>query len=252
MAPKFYIDDDLVFTLVEEAEFFRLGVNLPEIEEHHVEEFMDTTVEWLSTNPQKGILIDFKGVRYVCGDFAVTLNKYYEDIKARGLYVRFVNVDPSIEPFIDVSNITVVMSLPPAKPRVTASGILEDLAQNLTDEELMKKHGLSEKGLARMYGKLLRKGVSDKVVGGKKGHAGHGEVEISLDLDETHRNKPVVDVAEVLRDLADDVSNSDLMHKYKLTTKGLDSLARKLFRKGLIDTTTLARLKETGKKLSNY
>lgn len=246
MAPKFYIDDDLVFTLVEETEFFRLSANVSEIEEHHVEEFMDTTVEWLSTNPQKGILIDFKGVRYVCGDFAVTLNKYYEDIKSRGIYVRFVNVDPTIEPFIDVSNITVVMTLPPEKPRVTASGILEDLAHNLTDEELMKKHGLSEKGLARMYGKLLRKGVMDRGPAGKKLDAVHGEADFDLDLEETHRNKPVVDVADVLKDLADDATNSELMHKYRLSRKGLDSLARKLFRKGLITKMTMLRLKGVG------
>lgn len=248
MAAKFYIDNDLVFTLVEEPEFFRLSAMVPEIEEEHVEEFMDTTVEWLSTNPQKGILIDFQGVKYVCGDFAVTLNKYYEDIKSRGLYVRFVNVDPKVEPFIDVSNITVVMTLPPEKPRVTASGILEDLAHNLSDEELMKKHGLSEKGLARMYGKLLRKGVSDRVLSGKKIHSGHGEADIIFDPDETNRNKPMVDVSEVLRDLADDATNSDLMHKYRLSPKGLESLARKLFRKGLIDSATLARLKETGSR----
>jgi anti-anti-sigma regulatory factor len=242
MAPKFYIDDDLVFTLQEEPEFFRLRVNIPEIEEEHVEEFMDTTVEWLSTNPQKGILIDFKGVRYVCGDFAVTLNKYYEDIKSRGLYVRFVNVDPGIEPFIDVSNITVVMSLPPQKPRVTASGILDDLAQNLSDEELMRKHGLSEKGLARMYGKLLRKGVTGRGPVAKKVDAAPGEAEIAFDADDSHHNKPVVDVTEVLKDLAFGVTNTDLMHKYKLTQRGLESLARKLFHKGLITKSTMIRL----------
>jgi uncharacterized protein (DUF433 family)/anti-anti-sigma regulatory factor len=250
MAPKFYIDDELVFNVVEESEFFRLKILTPEIEEHHVEEFMDTTVEWLSLDPQKGILIDFSGVKYLCGPFAVTLNRTYEDIKARGIYVRFVNVDPTIEPYIDVSNITVVMTLPPpTKPRINASAILEDLANNMSDEELMNKYGLSERGLANMYGKILRKGLGGKITTKKKPSDG-GDSLLQFDLDELKSDKPVVDAHEVLNDLSNGMSNQDLMHKYKLTSKGLQSLARKLYRRGLISAATLERLKAPAGRVS--
>ncbi|MGO9568932.1 MAG: hypothetical protein ACLP5H_15460, partial [Desulfomonilaceae bacterium] len=57
-----------VFSLLEERDFFRMKVRKSEVNEDHVEEFMDKTVEWLSTNPQKGILIDFEGVKSVCSD----------------------------------------------------------------------------------------------------------------------------------------------------------------------------------------
>ncbi len=97
-------------------------------------------------------------MKSVCADFAVALNKYYEDIKRRGINVRFVNVDPIIEPYVDVTNITVVMTIPD-KPVLSARQLLEDLANNLSDKELMRKHGLSPRGLASMYRKLLRKGL---------------------------------------------------------------------------------------------
>ncbi len=50
----FVRDEELIFALVEEPETFRMKILRPEIEEDHVEQFMDKTVEWLSTNPEKG------------------------------------------------------------------------------------------------------------------------------------------------------------------------------------------------------
>jgi hypothetical protein len=47
-----------VFSLHEERDFFRMKVGKSEVKQDHVEEFMDKTVEWLSTNPDKGVLID--------------------------------------------------------------------------------------------------------------------------------------------------------------------------------------------------
>ena len=72
MATKYYVKDTReIFSLTEESGFFRLTVGRADIQEKHVEDFLDTTIEWLSTNPKKGILIDFSGVRSVCGDFTV-------------------------------------------------------------------------------------------------------------------------------------------------------------------------------------
>jgi anti-anti-sigma regulatory factor len=235
MVAKFYVDDELIFKVVDEPEFFRMIIATPEILEEHVEEFMDSTVEWLSTNPQKGILLDFGEVRYVSGAFALCLNQQYEDIKRRGIYVRFVNVDPAVQPLIDVSNITVVMSIIPDRPKISASEILEDLGKNMSDEELMRKHGLTERGLARLFGKLLRKGLIGRPGLPKKPEGFElNEGEEALELEGSNAKKTEVSAAEVLRDLSNKLTDLDLMQKYRLSRKGLNSLFSKLYRQGLI------------------
>lgn len=243
MSPRFYVDDDFSISLVEESGFFRMKIQTPEVEEHHVEEFMDTTVEWLSTNPTKGILIDFDGVKAVCGDFAASLARYYEDIKRRGLYVRFVNVDPAIEPYIDVSNITVVLHRPIInnKAVVSAKEILKDLSNNLSDRDLMKKHGLSEKGLAKMFRKMLNMGLISRRALAQRMGVETGDV--TEGLKGILYNKPVVNAAEVLQDLADNMPDSEIMHKYRVSPKGLRSIMKKLYDRGLISKVTLKRRK---------
>jgi DNA-binding HxlR family transcriptional regulator len=243
MVNKFYVyDEELIFSLSEEPDFFRMKIERPNIEEDHVEEFMDKTVEWLSTNPEKGILIDFEGVRSVCSEFTVYLSRYYQDIKARGLNVRFVNVPPGIEPFIDVSNITIVMSLP-AKPVVSARQLLLDLRNNLTDRQLMRKHGLSKKGLASLFRKLVQKKLITRKELAKR--MGIETCEITTALDGLGKNKLTIEASEVLKDLSEEITDEELMRKYKLSHKGLQSLMRKLYQKGLVtkqDILTRQRL----------
>lgn len=248
MVRNYYLDEELVFTVTEEPESYRMRVQTAEVEEHHVEEFMDTTVEWLSTKPEKGILIDFTGVKTICADFAVQLASCYENIKRRGLPVRFVNVDPAIEPYIDVSNITVVMSVPVLeKPKVSAKMILEDLSRNLSDKELMKKHGLTSKGLASMFRKLLIKGLITREALAKR--LGVDDDEITLVLEEigSDLNKPIVDASEVLKDIAGNMTDEELMQKYRLSAKGLQSLMMKLYRRGLLSKSTLLTRKRIPK-----
>jgi DNA-binding Lrp family transcriptional regulator len=238
-------DEEMIFSLAEEPETFRLKVESAVINEDHVEEFMDKTVEWLSSNPEKGILIDFDGVRSVCAEFAVALNRYYEDIKARGLYVRFVNVDPLIQPYVDVSNITVVMSIPD-KPVLSARELLKDLSNNLSDKELMRKHGLSSRGLASMFRKLLRKGLISRRALAKR--MGVETREVTVCLEGVGKRKVTVDASDIMKDLADELSDTQIRHKYKLSHRGLQSLMRKLYRKGLISKEALLRRKEFARK----
>jgi anti-anti-sigma regulatory factor len=240
---KYRFDEEMVFSLVEEPSFFRLRVETPYVEEDHVEEFLDTTVEWLSSNPKKGIMIDFKGVKSVCDDFSIHLRQYYEDIKARGLYVRFVNVDPSIESFVDVSNVTTVIDLDSLelkqdKIAISARQILEDLASNLSDKQLMQKHGLSKRGLGSLFKKLLHKGLVTRRFLARRMGVETSELTTSLAGMDSRRVK--LDASHVLEDLSKKASNTALMRKYKLSSKGLRSLLKKLHGRGLISRSTLA------------
>lgn len=235
---RFLFDhEETVFSLVEETDFFRMKMEKAEIEREHVEEFMDKTVEWLSSNPQKGILIDFTGVTSVCPDFTVALTQYYEDIKRRGIHVRFVNVAPNVEPYVDVSNITIVMTLP-ERPSLSAKSLLQDMADELTDRDLMRKYQLSRKGLASMFRKMLLKGLVSRRSLAKRWGIPQKDLTVALEL---KAQKPTIEAAAVLKDISTDTSNAELMRKYKLTARGLQRLMQKLYNRGLISKAELAR-----------
>jgi anti-anti-sigma regulatory factor/DNA-binding HxlR family transcriptional regulator len=205
------------------------------IKEQHVEDFTDTTIEWLSSDPQKGILIDFSGVDWVCDDFIAHLANYYADLKQKGIYVRFVNVRPEIKPYVDISDITVVLPIPePEKPTLSAKVILRDLANELTDSGLMRKYGLSSKGLASMYKKLLDKGLIDEDMIEQRRGPYTATIVVPVRGFEDQSKKVVVDAGEAVKDVLDNVSNNELMAKYRLSEKGLMSMLKKLYKKGLI------------------
>lgn len=244
MARYFFDDLQPAFAVREEEDTFRLMMNEEDIDEDHVEDFLDTTVEWLSTNPKKGILIDFKGVKSVCPEFVVHLNRYYEEIKGRGIVVRMVNVDPAIKPFVDVSSITVVIDVPyENKPVVSAKKVLQDLAHHLTDEDLKKKYELSDKGLESLFRKLLRKGLVSRKTLVKRQEMFEADITVRNELLESH--KASVDAAEAVRDINKHLSDAELMEKYRLSEKGLKSLFRKLVQKGLISERALQRRQKT-------
>jgi len=245
MGGDWYVDEELVFILTEEPEWYRMKVHTSKVEKHHVEEFMDTTVEWLSTNPRKGIVIDFDGVREICSDFALQLESHYKKIKARGLHVRFVNVAPAIEPYIEVSNITMVVSLPAVeKPKLSTLSVLKDLDRNLSDQELMIKYGISRRGLSSMFRKLLRKGLVTREALAKRMGVAHDKIALLLDVMGSVERKVTVDAASVLKDLDENMSDEELMLKYRLSPKGLESLMRKLYKNKLVSKSTLLSRKQ--------
>jgi transcription initiation factor IIE alpha subunit len=236
---KYYFEDeDTAFSLVEGSRYYMLRVERSAIEEKHVEEFLDRTVEWLSRNPDKGILIDFKGVKSVCNEFAIHLSTYYQHVRDKGLEVRFVNVAPEIEPYIRRANISVVLDLTSDRAVLSAKELLEDLSNNLSDEELKKKHGLSSQGLASMFKKLLGKGLVTR--NRLATRMGIEACEITVNLN-GKVSKIQVNATDVLKDLGDNSSDAELMRKYKLSPRGLRSLMTKLHRKGLISQATLDR-----------
>ncbi len=127
---------------------------------------------------------------------------------------------------------------------LSARVLLEDLSRNLSDEELMKKHKLSAKGLTSLFRKLLRKGLVTRQALAKR--MGVETCEISVPFD-GKASKIRVSTADVLKDLGENASESDLMHKYKLSPRGLRSLLMKLYRKGLIPKPSFSERKSVQK-----
>jgi anti-anti-sigma regulatory factor len=240
--------EEQIFSLTEEPDLFRMKFGASNIKAEHVEEFMDMTVEWLSTSPEKGILIDLEGVKSVCSDFTIALTRYYENVKRHGLYVRFVNVDPGIKPYVEVSNVTVVMTRP-EKLTISAREVMGDLQKDLSDNELMKKHNLSARGLKKLYKKLLNKGLDfrralEQRIGGQR--AG-----VSLVLKTKDAKRVTVKASDVLKSISNGMTDGELMSQYKLSPRGLDSLYMKLNNLGLISESTLTRRKASSEKTSN-
>ena len=237
-----------IFSLIEETDFFRIKFGSSEVKEEHVEEFMDKTVEWLSSSPKKGILIDLSGVRSVCSDFTVALTRYYENVKRRGLYVRFVNVDPRIKPYVEVSNITVVMTRP-HKLMISTRELMSDLKNNLSDDELMKKHNLSRRGLKTLYKKLLAKGLEfpraiERRIGAQR-------TDLSLVLENQDAKRVTINASAVLNSLSNGMTDAELMSNYRLSPRGLQSLYTKLYNRGLISKSAFMQRKASPEKNSD-
>jgi uncharacterized protein (DUF433 family) len=236
----FYEDRKAAFSLTEEPDFFRLKMEQPEIEEQDVEEFLDKTVEWLSANSEKPLLIDFAGVTRVCSDFTAHLAEYYHDAKAKGFIVDLVNVGPAIQPYVDIEAMT-AGQLPPRRSVLTISTkqVLRDIEQNLSDQDLMKKYGLSLQGLASLFKKLLNKGLITHQYLEERNAQENGSIEIELDADGWV--KTAVPARDVLRDIADGMSDEMLMQKYGLSEKGLRSMWMKLSLGNLVPEETLRK-----------
>ncbi len=232
--------EEQIFSLTEETDLFRLKIDTSEVKENHVEEFMDKTVEWLSTNPQKGILIDLEGVKSVCSDFTIALTRYYENVKRHGLYVRFVNTDPGIQPYVEVSNITIVMTRP-KKLTISTRELMGDLKNNLSDNELMKKHNLSPRGLKKLYKKLLAKGLEFR--GALERRIKGQRADLGLVLETQDAKTVTINASDVLKSLSNGMTDEQLMSQYKLSSRGLQSLYVKLTKLGLLSESTLKRRK---------
>lgn len=237
MAARYRLDDEeRIFAVVEESGFFRLSMARSEIGPQHVEDFLDTSVEWLSANPEKGILIDFNGVTAVSDDFVIQLLKYYEEIKQKGLYVRFVNVGPHLRGILSPSNITVVITRETLdeerKPSVNIKELLADLAGPASDEQVMDKHGLNEKAFHKMLEKLLVRGLITRRALALRW--GVDTSVITLAPDALGAKKKKVDARDVIADLSRELTDKQLMEKYRLSKKGLKSMLTKLCKMGLI------------------
>jgi len=240
--------EEQIFSLTEETDLFRLKIGTSEVKEKHVEEFMDKTVEWLSTNPEKGILIDLEEVKSVCSEFTIALTRYYENVKRHGLYVRFVNVDPRIQPYVEVSNITVVMTRP-TKLTISARELMGDLKNNLSDKELMKKHNLSPRGLKKLYKKLQAKGLEFRRALERRIRAPRRDLSLVLETQDAKR--VTVNASDVLKSLSNGMTDGELMSQYKLSARGLQSLYKKLNNLGLISESTLKRQKASSDETSH-
>ncbi len=135
-----------------------------------------------------------------------------------------------------------------ARIRLDAKDVLTDLRQGMGDSEIMEKYNLSARGVQSLFGKLVESGLIDKAELENRAASPNRTVDIrSFQFADTvsmaplsgQKTKVVVDAKEVLGDIADGISDSELMDKYALSVLGLQSLLTKLVAGGLVDQETL-------------
>ncbi len=112
----------------------------------------------------------------------------------------------------------------------------------------MKKHKLSQRGLKSLYKKLLgkrlvrRQALARRIEGQTK--------DLSLIFETQDAKTVTVNASDVLNSIANGMTDAELMRKYRLSPRGLQSLFRKLYDEGLISEATFMRRKGSSEKIS--
>ncbi|MFH0825246.1 MAG: hypothetical protein V2B18_21045 [Pseudomonadota bacterium] len=128
------------------------------------------------------------------------------------------------------------------KPVINAKQAVEDVRSGMSDDALMAKYDLSAKGLSSLFDKLVKGKMIE-------------EAELEERLNSTMRSH-VVDLAELaqlgvprvrinpddaVKSIRSGLTDSELMAKYGLSYKGLNSLLKKLVKAGIIKIEELDR-----------
>lgn len=117
-----------------------------------------------------------------------------------------------------------------SKPRIDARQVLEDLRAGFDDTYLMEKYNLSARGLQSLFKKLVAGGLVDRwlLEGGRPQGVGA-----------TTPGERQVSAKEVIEDLRSGMSQDAMMHKYRLSARGLSNLFEQLVEAGLMAESEL-------------
>jgi hypothetical protein len=140
------------------------------------------------------------------------------------------------------------------KKKIRAKNAVADIRSGMSDADLMSKYALSNTGLQSLFDKLVTAGYIDLVEILERAPLFLGTVDISESFSSSEtvkaedRGQPIktkaetrVNAHEAARDIRSGMDDSALMQKYRLTSKGLSSLFRKLMEVGLIKQTDIDR-----------
>ena len=140
------------------------------------------------------------------------------------------------------------------KKKISAKKAVADIRSGMSDADLMSKYLLSNAGLQSLLDKLVTAGYIDLAEILERTPLFLGTVDISESFPQPAAIKAEdgrqsikskaetrVNAQEATRDIRSGMDDSALMQKYRLTSKGLSSLFRKLMEVGLIKQTDIDR-----------
>ncbi len=121
------------------------------------------------------------------------------------------------------------------KIQISVVEAVQAVRSGMTDLDLMRKFSLSAKGVDKLFRKLIRAGELREEELEQRAQMSQMFQVVELDeLPEPIVPKPQVKAANAVRDIRADMSDAALMEKYGLSSKGLESLFRKLVKAGEI------------------
>ncbi|MFH1118022.1 MAG: zinc ribbon domain-containing protein [Pseudomonadota bacterium] len=130
-----------------------------------------------------------------------------------------------------------------AKPKIDAKQALEDIRSGMDDQTLMDKYAISAKGLESLFKKLIDLGVISRQEIDQRSSESFGNVSITNNL--RGKEQPArehgrsVNAQEAAGDIRSGMNDADLMEKYRLSSKGLQSLFGQLTEAGVVSQREL-------------
>lgn len=134
-----------------------------------------------------------------------------------------------------------------AKPKIDAKQALDDISSGMDDQALMDKYSISSKGLQSLYRKLVSAGAITQEDIDLRTSASFGNVSITTNVREPPRparkktEGRLVSAHGAVKDIKSNMNDADLMEKYRLSSKGLQSLFAQLVDSGVVSQIELDR-----------
>lgn len=125
----------------------------------------------------------------------------------------------------------------PATITINAIEAVKSIRSGMDDAALMEKFNISADGLQSLFAQLVRAKVLTQPELKKRLGRKHESVIVDVDhaeLETIQSKKKIIDAAEALTLIRSGASDAKLMNTYNLSTKGVQSLFKKLLGRGLI------------------
>jgi hypothetical protein len=136
--------------------------------------------------------------------------------------------------------------MPKPKLMVSMREAADLVRSGATDIELMAKYGISAEGLEKLLNKLVAAGqLSEKELDFRSQLSQLSDYVDLRELRPRNVKKQIINAAEAIQDLRAGASDLDLMKKYNISGKGLESLFSKLVEAGEISQYELERRKNS-------
>lgn len=125
--------------------------------------------------------------------------------------------------------------------KIPVSEALQDIKSGMDDAALMRKYRLSARGLQSLFRKLLEKGLLRPPEIDERPEPEKAAPEAEASSKEPPRQQPRRNPVELVRDIKAGMHDFDLMAKYNLSAKILQSIFDQLLESGLMDKAELDR-----------
>jgi len=126
------------------------------------------------------------------------------------------------------------------KPRIAVGEVLKDIRSGTDDAALMQKYRLSAKGLQSLFQKLLKKGLVTATEIEQR-TPGSEDSSLAGPTKQPDKKGAIISPTEAVRDIRSGMHDFDLMEKYRLSAKGLQSLFDHLLKAGLVEQAEFDR-----------